>query len=842
MRGFVASLGALVSGIILAATAQAGPLETLTYQRGDGYIQIEIWRSDLVHFEFGQGAPQASIWTTPSILSSRRDPSTTYFTSKNTGGDAIETADLKITIPKTEHCISVVEKKYHNKLLGRFCSKSHNKSGRRLIIESRGIQNLYGLGQQLDNPAQDRSRSDDWVGRRRESPSPFGNYMKSFLGGAVGDTQIPVLYALGSGRVGYGLYVDAVEKLVWDFQRRPWWVETSKSVIRGFLISGADLQDWRRGYMELTGKPPVPPRKMFGLWVSEYGYDNWQELDDKLASLRKQDFPVDGFVMDLQWFGGVKAGADDTPMGGLVWDRKHFPEPEKKVAELRDKENLGLILIEESYVGRDRLEHSELAKKGMLARDCKSCGPSYIDGNSWWGKGGMIDWSNPDVGFFWHKWKRQPLVDSGVMGHWTDLGEPEMFQPWSWYFGFPSQNLHDQASVHNYFSFLWHQGIFDSYERYHQDRRPFVMSRSAAAGSQRFGVGMWSGDIGSNMASLASHLRAQMHMSLSGMDYYGSDIGGFHRSGLDGDLDSLYTQWFANASLLDIPLRPHVENLCNCKETAPDRIGHGASNRENLILRYQLAPYYYSLAHHANEKGTPLFPPLVFHFQEDPLARGMAHQKMLGPWLMTGIVAAYGQGSRQLYLPAGEWMDFYSGNKYDSDGEWIQSDVLWKNSRFRLPLFLREGAIVPMASRATRHLSGHSGLATELKIFPSKNPTWFDLVEDDGVSTGYLRGEKKVTRITQTTNKHYGWKIYIAKAEGSYKGAPSQRSWTLRIHHPGPVESVEWQGKTLESRQVKESRRVGTWQKLDQELVIWTPPSMDSEVKILKVNLRQQGE
>ena len=121
---------------------------------------------------------------------------------------------------------------------------------------------------------------------------------------------------------------------------------------------------------------------------------------------------------------------------------------------------------------------------------------------------------------------------------------------------------------------------------------------------------MWSGDIGSNLSSLATQLDVQMHMAFSGIDYFGADVGGYWRSALDGDLNEMYTVWFANAALLDVPLRPHTQNLCNCNETAPDRIGDVASNRENLRLRYRLIPYLYSLAHRAHRYGDALVPPL----------------------------------------------------------------------------------------------------------------------------------------------------------------------------------------------------------------------------------------
>jgi len=170
------------------------------------------------------------------------------------------------------------------------------------------------------------------------------------------------------------------------------------------------------------------------------------------------------------------------------------------------------------------------------------------------------------------------LINMGVMGHWIDLGEPEQYgdqqgQP-DWTVGvLPGK--HAQADYHNMYSFKWAQSIARGYTRNGVTRRPFMLARSGAAGIQRFGASMWSGDIGSELGDLATHGNAQMHMSMSGIDYYGADIGGFHRDALNSDLGDLYTRWFANGMMFDVPGRPHTDthNLSiPAPEPAPRRL------------------------------------------------------------------------------------------------------------------------------------------------------------------------------------------------------------------------------------------------------------------------------
>ena len=342
----------------------------------------------------------------------------------------------------------------------------------------------------------------------------------------------PIVYAVnGASFDNYALFLDNKYKHRWDFTSPSQWkVEMSRGALRFFVMTGPDLLDLRQDYMDLVGHPLVPPKSMFGLWVSEYGYDDWNELEDKLRTLRENDFPLDGFVLDLQWFGGITPNSDNTQIGSLTFDTTKFPSPEDKIRASQDNDCVGIMLIEEAYVGRALPEHSDLHGRGCLAKDRPGGSePAYITSNPWWGKGGMIDYTSYECGEYLHDNKRAALIQKGIVGHWTDLGEPEMFNPGSGY------SLGDQADAHNIFNFRWLRSIHDGYDRHKVDRRPFMMSRSGTSGIQRFGAAMWSGDIGSKLENLESHAANQKHMSFSGIDYYGSDIGGFHRGAIQQD-------------------------------------------------------------------------------------------------------------------------------------------------------------------------------------------------------------------------------------------------------------------------------------------------------------------
>ena len=118
------------------------------------------------------------------------------------------------------------------------------------------------------------------------------------------------------------------------------------------------------------------------------------------------------------------------------------------------------------------------------------------------GLGGMLDFTNPQAGAQWHVEKRQPLIELGIMGHWTDLSEPDEYRNQQnlsitpFYYGFPELGKFAQADVHNIYALKWSESIFEGYLQSAEDKRPFILSRSGGVGIQRFGTGMWSGDIG----------------------------------------------------------------------------------------------------------------------------------------------------------------------------------------------------------------------------------------------------------------------------------------------------------------------------------------------------------
>jgi alpha-glucosidase len=239
---------------------------------------------------------------------------------------------------------------------------------------------------------------------------------------------------------------------------------------------------------------------------------------------------------------------------------------------------------------------------------------------------------------------------------------------------------------------------------------------------------VWTGDNDSCWEHLADSVQMLLNLSLSGVAFCGADVGGFHLS-TTGELLARWTQlaaftpFFRNHSNIGTidqepwAFGPRVEAIC----------------RRYIGLRYQLLPYLYSLFVDAHRRGTPIIRPLFWHYQNDPIATAVDDQFMLGPELLIAPILRQGATARSLYLPAGIWFDFWTGEALRGGRH-----VLAAANLETLPIFVRAGAILPMIS-ASQYVDQKRNAVVNLHIWPGGGGelSWY---EDDGKSLDYLSG------------------------------------------------------------------------------------------------------
>ena len=316
-----------------------------------------------------------------------------------------------------------------------------------------------------------------------------------------------------------------------------------------YIITGDDYPQILQSYYKLTGTQPLPPRWALGSFMSRFGYTSDAEVRSIYAKMKADSIPFDAVIFDLFWFGdSIK-----HTLGNLDWvDRTKWPDPKKLIGDFR-KDNVNTILITEPFILEGTKNYD--AFRPFLAVD--SLGKPYTLTNFYFGLGGLIDlFRNDSKNFFWNFYKKQ--MNNGVEGWWGDLGEPEK-HPSNLYHNlkdFGYKRLFSADEVHNMYGHNWTKMLYEKFAENYPDKRLFSLNRSGFAGTQRYCIFPWSGDVSRSWSGFRAQLPIMLGMSMSGVPYTHADAGGF--AGGDGDKE-LYVRWLQFAAFT-----PHFSTTWNC--------------------------------------------------------------------------------------------------------------------------------------------------------------------------------------------------------------------------------------------------------------------------------------
>jgi alpha-glucosidase (family GH31 glycosyl hydrolase) len=523
-----------------------------------------------------------------------------------------------------------------------------------------GEQHFYGLGQ--------GGRELDRLGIARQ-------LWNTQIGHGPGsDMGVPLLL---SNR-GYGLFFDNPSDAVLSVGRSDNGVRIVYTAEAGrltwYFLMGPDLRGVMGQVAELLGRPPMPPRWALGFLQSTRHFDDTAELRELPRTIRAKRIPCDGLIY-LSSYG--EALGWNRGVGHLEFQPELWPDPAALIEEARAQHFEVItheypVLHEKSPLFAEAEARGYLLPEGYERAPVRGRAGAYRDGQRY------LDFSAPAVRVWWWAVHRE-LRELGVAGWWLDGGEG----PPAW------SRLHggEGTLLHNLYDRLRQQAFAEGQAADRPDQRVFLLCRSGAAGMQALGATCWSGDINNDFATLEAQIPLGLSTGMSGIPYWGSDVGGFFHA--VPETGELYARWFQLGAFSPV-FRSHGWVW---REHVP--WAHGfeveAICRRYAELRYRLLPYTYTLAWQARTQGLPLMRPLVLNYPDDPRVWGLGSQFLWGDDVLVAPVTREGATSWPVYLPAGGWYDFWTGVRHEGPrGVAIDAPL------DRLPLFVRAGAIVPM--------------------------------------------------------------------------------------------------------------------------------------------------
>jgi alpha-glucosidase (family GH31 glycosyl hydrolase) len=664
-----------------------------------------------------------------------------------------------------------------------------------------GEQHFYGLGQ--------GGRELDRLGTARQ-------IWNTQIGHGPGsDMGLPLLL---SNR-GYGLFFDNTSDAVFAVGRSDNGVRIVYTAEAGrltwYFLMGRDLRGVMGEVAELLGRPSLPPRWALGFIQSTRHFEDTAELRALPRTIREKRIPCDGLVY-LSSYG--EALGWNRGVGHLEFQPELWPDPAALLDEAR-RQHFEVItheypvLHEKSPLFADAEASGYLLPEGYERAAVTARAPAaYRDGQRY------VDFSNPAARAWWWTVHRE-LRGLGVAGWWLDGGE-----------GPPANaRLHggDGSLLHNIYDRFRQQAFAEGEAADRPDQRVFMLCRSGAAGMQRLGAACWSGDINNDFATLEGQIPLGLNTGLSGVPYWGTDVGGFFHP--VPETGELYARWFQLGAFCPV-FRSHGWVW---REHVP--WAHGAEVeaicRSYAELRYRLLPYTYTLAWQARALGLPLMRPLVLNYPDDPRVWQLGHQFLWGDDLLVAPVTREGATAWPVYLPAGGWYDFWTGARHEGPG-----GVTLDAPLDRLPLLVRAGAIVPMGP-----VIQHTGLPQAeitLLIHPSpidarsgSGTSRFEMYEDDGRSNAYRDGHHALTPIECVAGPA-GVTVRIGEPTGDRSVVPVGRRYLIRIRIDRPAAvSVAGHG-ALPRVAGPEEGAAGWWVDADGFTGIRLPPQPAAVVEI----------
>ncbi len=571
-----------------------------------------------------------------------------------------------------------------------------------------------------------------------------------------------------------GIFWDNPARQTWDMGcARPdeLRIECASGEINLYIFAAPTIAKIVEGFTALTGRTPLPPRWALGYHQCRYSYERAERVLEIAANFRQRQIPCDAIYLDIDHMDGYRV----FTFGAT------FAKPKDLTAKLAEQGFRTVAIVDPGV--KDDPKFGVLRRGVKLKAFVKSPdGADYI-GQVWPGPSRYPDFLRASVRSWWAR-EQQALHKVGIAGIWNDMNEPSNF-------AHPSRTLPEDClhrtdfgpaphrEVHNVYGSAMASASREGAVRFDPQARPFAITRAGYAGLQRHAL-VWTGDNSSSWEHLADVIPSLLNLSLSGVPFCGSDIGGF----LENATGELLARWTQLAAFT-----PFFRNHSNTGTRAQEPWAFGQEIesvcRAAIQWRYQLLPYIYSLFERANRDGTPIIRPLVWHHQNDAQSAATQDEFLLGKCLLVAPIIQPGARSRGVYLPPGTWHDFWTGESHRG-GE----SVLAQGPLSMVPLYIRAGGIIPFAP-CVQHTGEYSSHEITLQIWPGADGS-FDFYEDDGQTIG----SEVYRRRIEFLNYEDGGVVRFGPAGGKYKNGPKR--WRVIVHRMRPRAQAFQDGAELE--------------------------------------------
>ncbi|HEX8144873.1 MAG TPA: TIM-barrel domain-containing protein [Pyrinomonadaceae bacterium] len=564
---------------------------------------------------------------------------------------------------------------------------------------------------------------------------------------------IPFYIGLQRGAA-YAIFFDNSYRSYFDFgrssqERAAFGAEGGE--INYYFFRGPEIKKILGRYADLTGHMPLPPLWALGNQQSRWSYYPDTMAEEVVRQYRQRDLPLDALHLDIDYMQGYRV---------FTFNTQRFPSP-REFTERLGRQGVKVVTIVDPGVkyqppaqgtaNAPAPAHPELLpqdksyyvfnqglEKNYFQR--RQNGDLYI-GRVWPGESVLVDFTLPEARRWWGDLHRA-YTENGVAGIWTDMNEPSDFVDQTGknqldVVSYDEGERSTHAKNRNVFALLMARATYEGLERLEPNKRPYVITRAAYAGYQRYST-MWTGDTPSTWETLSVSIPLYQSLGLSGQPFVGGDVGGFIGRG-NGEL-------LARAYQISF-LAPFCRNHKDISgyDNEPWRYGKYYEDiiRKYLKLRYRLMPFLYTTLEEAHRTGIPVLRPLLLEYQTDESTLNLDDEFMVGGDLLVAPILKPDLTHRLVYLPQGTWYDYWTGKRH-AGGTMIRADAPLET----VPMYVRGGAIIPMGpemsytgERAVDPLSFH--------LYPDeKGEASVTLYEDDGSSPAYKRGVFRRTNVT----------------------------------------------------------------------------------------------